>query len=40
MQNELIEVYGDTIPGTIFKEACTVNLFSIMADEATDTAND
>ena len=40
IQNELIEVCGGIIRNTILKEVRAANLFSILADEATDAAND
>ena len=40
IQNELIEICGDIIRNTILKQVHAANLFSIMANKATDSAND
>ena len=40
IQNELIEICGDIIRNTILKQVRAANLFSVMTDEATDSAND
>ena len=40
VQNELIEICGDVIRDAILKEIRSASLFSVMADEATDSAND
>ena len=40
IQNEVIEICGNIIRGTILAEVCAACFFSIMVDEATDAAND
>lgn len=39
-QNELIDICGSIVRGTILAEVRTARFFSIMVDEATDAAND
>ena len=40
IQNQFIEVCGNIIRNTILEHVRTANQFSIMADEATNSAND
>ena len=39
IQNQLITICGDLICAELLKSICTARFFSVIADEATDSAN-